>query len=221
MRLLDVLSAARSCRHGGRPPGVSIGQGKIYSPCLITAIPRSSHGIAARWPLPVGCPLVQARRRPPGVSHKKSKIRMKCFSSISYSFFHISYMLRQPISRVLSLNGHLSRPAVASRLQRPTWKQIGPIYRFLFGLASDEVYMCPVCYQTGGKLLPYLSTLTGISRRFISVALAWGSPLPDVIRHPALWSPDFPHHFPFVWNGAAICLSEHRWYHITKYFPKQ
>ena len=30
-------------------------------------------------------------------------------------------------------------------------------------------------------------------RRFISVALALESPPPDVIRHPALWSPDFPH----------------------------
>ena len=29
--------------------------------------------------------------------------------------------------------------------------------------------------------------------RFISVALVWESPPPDVIRHPALWSPDFPH----------------------------
>ena len=28
---------------------------------------------------------------------------------------------------------------------------------------------------------------------FFSVALAFGSPRPDVIRHPALWSPDFPH----------------------------
>ena len=30
-------------------------------------------------------------------------------------------------------------------------------------------------------------------RRFISVALALESPPPDVIRHPALRSPDFPH----------------------------
>ena len=32
---------------------------------------------------------------------------------------------------------------------------------FLFGLASNEVYMCPVCYQPGGSLLHCLSTLTG------------------------------------------------------------
>ena len=121
----------------------------------------------------------------------------------------------------MSLNGHLSRLTVASKLMRPTWEQIGPIYRSLFGLASDEVYICPACYQPGGKLLPYLSTLTGFYRRFISVALAWGSPLPDVIRHPALWSPDFPHRSPFVWNGATICPTKHDWYHITIYVSKQ
>ena len=32
---------------------------------------------------------------------------------------------------------------------------------FLFGLASDGVYICPVCYQPGGSLLRCLSTLTG------------------------------------------------------------
>ena len=31
---------------------------------------------------------------------------------------------------------------------------------FLFGLASNGVYMCPVCYQTGGSLLHCPSTLT-------------------------------------------------------------
>ena len=32
----------------------------------------------------------------------------------------------------------------------------------LFGLASDGVYMCPVCYQPGGSLLHCLSTLTAV-----------------------------------------------------------
>ena len=34
----------------------------------------------------------------------------------------------------------------------------------LFGLASDGVYMCPVCYQPGGSLLHCPSTLTRQSR---------------------------------------------------------
>jgi len=58
------------------------------------------------------------------------------------------------------VNNHLSRTAVAGSLKQPTWKQAGQACRFLFGLASDGVYMCPACYQTGGSLLLCLSTLT-------------------------------------------------------------
>ena len=47
----------------------------------------------------------------------------------------------RPISRVMSLSDHLSRPSVARRLQRPTWKHDGPPYGFLLGLASNGVYM--------------------------------------------------------------------------------
>ena len=54
----------------------------------------------------------------------------------------------------------------------------------LCGLASDGVYICPLCYQKGGSLLHCPSTLTGRNRRFISVALSLESPPPDVIRHP-------------------------------------
>ena len=49
-------------------------------------------------------------------------------------------------------------------------------------------------------------------RRFISVALVWESPPPDVIRHPALRSPDFPRLNPFVcsaaitWPGCANAI---------------
>ena len=47
--------------------------------------------------------------------------------------------------------------------------------------------------QAAGELLPRLSILTAQVRRYISVALSLESPPPDVIRHPALWSSDFPH----------------------------
>jgi len=55
------------------------------------------------------------------------------------------------------------------------------------------------CYQKNGSLLHCLSTLTRhiCGRRYISVALSLESPPPDVIRHPALRSPDFPHLTPF------------------------
>jgi len=61
------------------------------------------------------------------------------------------------------VNDHLSGTDVATGLKRPTWKHDGQPYCFLFGLASDGVYMCPVCYQPGGSLLHCPSTLTRTS----------------------------------------------------------
>ena len=47
-----------------------------------------------------------------------------------------------------------------------------------------------------------------VAWRFISVALSLESPPPDVIRHPALRSPDFPHLTPFgsVSRDYIFCL---------------
>ncbi len=63
-------------------------------------------------------------------------------------------------------------------------------------------------YRRNGSLLHCLSTLTRLHTtvcwRFISVALALESPPPDVIRHPALRSPDFPH--PHKWPRLFILL---------------
>ena len=58
--------------------------------------------------------------------------------------------------------------------------------------------------QAAGELLPRLSILTAQVRRYISVALSLESPPPDVIRHPALWSSDFPH---TVGPHAVTCLT--------------
>ena len=84
--------------------------------------------------------------------------------------------------------------------------------------------MCPFCYQKGGSLLHCLSTLTcTLYRRFISVALALESPPPDVIRHPALRSPDFPRLNPFVcsaaitWPGCANAILA-RFFSLVKKF---
>ena len=60
-------------------------------------------------------------------------------------------------------------------------------------------------------------------RRFISVALVWESPPPDVIRHPALRSPDFPRLNPFVcsaaitWPGCASAILA-RFFSLVKKF---
>ena len=76
-------------------------------------------------------------------------------------------------------DGHLSRPAVTNRLKQPTRKHDGPPYHFLFGLASNGVYMCPCCYQQGGSLLHCLSTLTKLNAKTsFSIQLEVASQLP-------------------------------------------
>ena len=52
---------------------------------------------------------------------------------------------------------------------------------------------------TGNAVVSYTAfpPLPGKAWRFISVALSLESPPPDVIWHPALRSPDFPHLLPF------------------------
>lgn len=62
---------------------------------------------------------------------------------------------------------------------------------------------------------PAIPPLHGLAMRYISVALSLGSPPPDVIRHPALRSPDFPHLRPFgTCRRDHLCYS-FKWYSIT------
>ncbi len=65
----------------------------------------------------------------------------------------------------------------------------------------------PVCHFSGK------APNNDSDRRYISVALAWESPPPDVIRHPALRSSDFPHLRPF---GTDRC--DHLCYSIIFYY---
>ena len=106
-------------------------------------------------------------------------------------------------------------PAGSSDLPK-TWRAATSS---LSGLASDGVYICPCCYQQGGSLLHCPSNLTRIrSWRYISVALSLESPPPDVIRHPALWSPDFPHLQPFVSAAAITCPAQTMPNYFTTFF---
>ena len=90
--------------------------------------------------------------------------------------------------------GHLSRLAVADKLKRYSRYSVGRT------ALLTETQSCSgwglhgiLCYHNIGELLPRLSILTVMLRRFISVALSLKSPLPDVIRHPVLCCSDFPH----------------------------
>ena len=77
---------------------------------------------------------------------------------------------------------------------------------FLSGLAPDGVYTAfPVTREAVSSYLAF-SPLPAIGGRLFSVALSWESPPPDVIRHPALRSPDFPHLYPKYRRGC-LCYS--------------
>ena len=100
---------------------------------------------------------------------------------------------------------------------------------FLFGLASDGVYICPVCYQPGGSLLRCLSTLTGSkapavyfcctvpgvasARRYLaSCPVKPGLSSPAAFRHMQLrpfvllgkLEVSLPHFSRFVYGGEKI-----------------
>ena len=100
---------------------------------------------------------------------------------------------------------------------------------FLFGLASDGVYICPVCYQPGGSLLRCLSTLTGSkapavyfcctvpgvasARRYLaSCPVKPGLSSPAAFRHMQLrpfvllgkLKASLPHFSRFVYGGEKI-----------------
>ena len=90
------------------------------------------------------------------------------------------------------IDSHLSRRIVADTLQPPSRKQPGRPC-FLCGVAPDRVYSNGRFRTPLGALLPHLSTLTTCVAVSFSMALSLGSLPPDVIRHPALRSSDFPH----------------------------
>ena len=82
------------------------------------------------------------------------------------------------------------------------------------GVAPDGVYTNTGCYHSAAKLLPHLFTLTVVTLRLFSVALSLKSPSPAVNRHPAIWSPDFPHVRPFGLAHATVRLTCGQYYNI-------
>ena len=81
----------------------------------------------------------------------------------SFLCFMLSVISQKPsqtISRVMSwMIIYLDLLSPASSSDPPEdWP--GKPLRLRLGLASNGVYMCPVCYQPGGELLPRLSILT-------------------------------------------------------------
>ena len=99
-------------------------------------------------------------------------------------------------------------------LSDPPENMTGSHIRFLFGLASDGVYMAFSVTRETVVSYTAFPPLPGKTWRYLSVALSLESPPPDVIRHPALRSPDFPHLLPF-----GICSCDYLSYlHFSKAF---
>ena len=100
----------------------------------------------------------------------------------------VSRVMSNALPHVIIIYLVLLLPAGSSDLPKSA---TGRRNAFLFGLASDGVYMAShvtmrtVVSYTAFPPLPELAANCQL-RRYISVALALESPPPDVIRHPAL-----------------------------------
>ena len=122
----------------------------------------------------------------------------------------------------MSLSDHLSRPDVAIRFQRLPETDGPP--NCLCTVLLRVGFTCALGrYRPGGSLLlpfhPYLSILIRVCQAVYFCCTGLESPPPDVIRHPALRSPDFPHLLPFG-NYSRDHLSYLQVF-IISYFSKK
>ena len=100
------------------------------------------------------------------------------------------------ISRVLyRLHGddYLSSHPIAWMIKRRNPEGQRAASTLPYSVLLQMGFTKPAGLPTAGALLPHLSTLTTNVAVSFSMALSLGSPPPDVIRHPALRSSDFPH----------------------------
>lgn len=110
------------------------------------------------------------------------------------------------------LDSHSSRPALAHWLKQPTRVRYGPYHanpylvllRVEFTVPRTVASRAVRSYRTLSPLPdPKQSWAIG---GLLSVALVVGFRLPDVIWHPALWSPDFPPLYFSRKNGKAATV---------------
>ena len=85
---------------------------------------------------------------------------------------HPQLSLSKTVSRVMSWMAiYLGRTSPSGSSNLPESRRAALC--FLFGLASDGVYICPVCYQAGGSLLHCPSTLTGLAGGIFLLHCPW------------------------------------------------
>lgn len=125
------------------------------------------------------------------------------------------------------LSDHLSRPTVASRLVRPTFREAAgyrlsgtlPCGSFLPHLVLLRVgFTRPTCYHAAGELLPHHFNLTSACAggRCVSVALSLESPPPDVIWHPCPMEPGLSSNMEFPPYPRSPGLLTKSVYHRVK-----
>ena len=112
------------------------------------------------------------------------------------------YCVSKPISRVMSwVIIYLGHP-LPNGSSGPPESTTGSRIAFYSVLLRMEFTCARPVTRTAVVSYTAFPPLPQQVRRFISVALVWESPPPDVIRHPALRSPDFPRLNPFVCPAA-------------------
>ena len=94
-------------------------------------------------------------------------------------------MQSKTISRVMSCVIIYPMELSPVPLSDPPENMTGSHIRFLFGLASDGVYMAFSVTRETVVSYTAFPPLPGKTWRYLSVALSLESPPPDVIRHPA------------------------------------
>jgi len=111
----------------------------------------------------------------------------------------LNFRLKQSktISRVMSCVIIYPMELSPVPLSDPPENMTGSHIRFLFGLASDGVYMAFSVTRETVVSYTAFPPLPGKTWRYLSVALSLESPPPDVIRHPALLKPGLSSPAPF------------------------
>ena len=101
--------------------------------------------------------------------------------------------INKPSSVRFHDDDYLSRQKIASLLKRLNPEGQRATSTLPYSVLLQMGFTKPISLLTAGVLLPHLSTLTTYAAVSFSMALSLGLPPPDVIRHPALRSSDFPH----------------------------
>lgn len=122
---------------------------------------------------------------------------------------HYDIGYEKPISRVLFRLAAATIIYLGRRLPAgssdSTRKVDGPPLSFPIWSCSMWGLPRPTGYPIAGALLPHLSTLTaGNLRRYLSVALALGSPPAAVSSYPVLRCSDFPHSIPAALSHSLL-----------------